>query len=420
MSLPSDFVSSLCYLHPREVIELIDKNRGARDQQLLTWELRNELRPVDLYCYLGGRFGPPNGIQNFLRADDSDNLIHWEWTLRHATGLVTFQGMNFRSEIHILGVGSWLESDREVLIEQIRNDFAAHGAAMGKMRSALEHWVEFVNPYQRIRRAFEKLLKDLEALELQPAKEIAEQPWDIRGAAASREAWKATADRYSKGLGLCFGIRSMLPVLAEAFVNLVLYILMRPEMKEDDRLRENAFRQPIDVRIKSLSINCRGFKTQPDYASDACKRYHSLVNERNDLLHGNVVVDKLKFNEVYFLGKVPVFREYRSLWERSLGVEMKSVGLEALKDEVRVVEDLVNYILSCVVDDLRDELRTFTERYELALNTKNRHLGVLFPEHLVDFHAGPARAESASTARPEAAQQGVAPDGQAPAAPARR
>lgn len=90
---------------------------------------------------------------------------------------------------------------------------------------------------------------------------------------------------------------------------------MRPELKIDDRLRDNTIRQPIDVRVKSLHMTCVGFERPVDYAHEACKAYHSLVNERNDMLHGNVVLEKLKFNEVYFNGRVPVFKEYRSMWE---------------------------------------------------------------------------------------------------------
>jgi hypothetical protein len=36
----------------------------------------------------------------------------------------------------------------------------------GKVRKALEQWVEFINPYQRIRRSIESLTKELESLNL--------------------------------------------------------------------------------------------------------------------------------------------------------------------------------------------------------------------------------------------------------------
>jgi hypothetical protein len=181
----------------------------------------------------------------------------------------------------------------------------------------------------------------------------------------------------------------MLPVMAEAFVNLLLYILMKPALKKDDRLRENLIRQPIDVRIKSLSHNCIGFKTDIDYSDDVCRRYHSLVNERNDLLHGNVVVDKLKFNEIYFNGRVPVFQSYSTMWDRAFGVEQESVGLELLKQERETVENLIEYIVSCLDDAKQKQVRIFSERHELGMCLDDGRLGVLFSGQLVDMQPGP-------------------------------
>lgn len=67
------------------------------------WSITNEIKPSDLYCYLYAKFGVPNGIQNILRSDDSDNLIHWDWTLLHSNGLLMILGLNMRTEIHLIG-----------------------------------------------------------------------------------------------------------------------------------------------------------------------------------------------------------------------------------------------------------------------------------------------------------------------------
>ena len=69
----------------------------------LIWEFTNEIKPVDLYCYLHSKYGEPNGIQSALRKDDSDNLIHWDWTFATDDGLISIIGMNFRTEVHLMG-----------------------------------------------------------------------------------------------------------------------------------------------------------------------------------------------------------------------------------------------------------------------------------------------------------------------------
>ena len=349
---------------------------------VLAWT--SEMSPADLYCYLWARFGPPNGLQNFLRADHSDNLIHWEWVLDHMAGRIHLQGMNFRTEILVLGDLSVGENDRIAFADLFKRDFANHGRAMAELRKKLEHWTEFVNPYQRLRAAVEKLLLDLRALDLQPeTQKIA----DITNARDYKpDQWNEVLGRYSRGLGLCFGIRSMLPVLAEAYVNFLMFALLRPELKADERLRENALRQPIDIRIKTLHMTCVGFERPVDYSTPACKAYHTLVNERNDLLHGNVVLDKLRFNDVYFNGKVPVFKTYRSMWDRSVGVEISAVGLHRLEEEVATVNAFVAYLSSCLKAEIRNQIAMMATKRDLGWNEKDGRIGTLFANHLVDAH----------------------------------
>jgi hypothetical protein len=388
--LPENFLESLQFIHPRDIVELI--KREDRPKTGIRWVLKNEVRPVDLYCYLGARFGQPNGIQNFLRKDDSDNLVHWEWFLRVGEGFVMIQGMNFRTEIWISCVDGVRESDKDEFVKLIKESFARHGKSMGEVRKALEHWVEFVNPYQRLRRAVTGLMDELSALNLNAdndrVPDIADEPddYDIN---AFREGWTEKASRYSRAFGLAFGVRSMLPVMAEAFVNLLLYILMKRELRSDERLRENTIRQQIDIRIRSLSYNCVGFERSVDYASEPCRRFHTLMNERNDLLHGNVVVDKLRFNELYFVGKVPVFIEYSSMWDRSMGVAHRAVGMESIKDEMAIVDGLIEHLLSCLREDIRNVVRGIADKFDLGLCLDDGRLGVLFPNWLVDFAPGP-------------------------------
>lgn len=381
MAIASDLVASLKGANLTEVLG--EFTREDRPEIIHCWTLRNEIAPSDLYCYLGARFGAPNGLQNFLRNDHSDNLIHWEWTLRCGDGWLTFQGMNFRTEIWVTANAGLKETDKVELVSQIKTDFVEYGKSMSVVRKALENWVEFVNPYQRIKKSTEKLLLDLRELDLRPEDE--EIPDITNAEQIPHDRWGKLFDKYSQGLGLCFGIRSMLPVMAEAFVNLILFAFMRTDLKSDERLRENTIRQPIDVRVKSLHIVCVGFDHPVDYSNDACKAYHSLVNERNDLLHGNVVLDKLKFNEVFFNGRVPVFKQYRSMWERSVGVEIQSVGLHRLEREVETVRNFTEYLKSCMKEDVRAQFEHIAEMRDLGLNSENGRIGILFPNHLVDF-----------------------------------
>jgi len=353
------------------------------------WSAGNELKPAELFCYLGARFGAPNGFQNFLRNDSSDNLIHWEWTLTCEYGVISFQGMNFRTEILLHGPFPFNEADKAAFVAQINKDFTNHRKPMADIRRQLEQWVEFANPYHRLRRSIDLLMKELQALELDPQRQAIPDFHLHANPEDYKDKWDALGERYSKGLGICFGIRSMIPVMAEAFVNLLLFALMRKELKEDKRLRENAFRQHIDIRIKSLHMNCHGFKSPVDYGHATCKAYHAIVNERNDLLHGNVSIEKLRFNELYFLGRIPIFHEYRSMWDRTLGVDVKSVGLDKVANEERTVREFIDYVLSCLESEVAVQMKTLMKTRDLGEHQETGRLGILFSGALVDWKMGP-------------------------------
>lgn len=376
-------LQALSVLHPSCIVEIIKGEKLPKGGFI--WEIKNEVKPIDLYCYLYARFGMPNGLQNFLRNDSSDNLIHWEWTFATDDGLILIQGHNFRTEVHCMGEFNESEYQRSDFIDQIKNDFAAHGKRMAEVRkSTLEKWAQFVNPYDRIKSAIDTLVAELDALDLDADAYRTTDLAELR-TEYDREAWKDMARRFSKGFGICFGIRSMLPVMAEAFVNLLLFLLARPEIKSDARLFENLIRQPIDIRIKSLHINCVGIASAVDYTTEPCKNYHSLVNERNDLLHGNVAIEKLTFDEVYFNKNVPVFVEYRSVWERSFGVGLESVGLHKVKDEMTVVSSFIAYVLERLTPKVREQVEMLMENRDLGYNYANKRVGLLFSKRLVDF-----------------------------------
>ena len=298
---------------------------------------------------------------------------------------MTIQGLSFRTEVLLSGL-KLKDSEKSNFISQLKTEFGNHGADMGKVRQALEHWIEFVNPYQRLRRAVLQLNDDLLSLELDVLRRPIPDLVDAASVTQMGREWKKQTAIHARALGLCFGIRSMLPVMAEAFVNLLLYVLMKPDLKKDERLKEHLIREPIDIRIKNLSHNCEGFKERIDYSVEACARYHTtIVNARNDLLHGNVAINKLRFNELYFEGTVPVFIEYSSMWERSFGVAHWSVGLDAVEEELEIVENLIHYITACLEDGVRDAVKMMSETFDLGLNEKTGHVGVLFPDWLIDF-----------------------------------
>ncbi|ONF45214.1 hypothetical protein BTO32_01710 [Marinobacter lutaoensis] len=378
-----DYFLRLDALHPSCLAKILLGEKLPKGGEV--WEFTNEIKPIDLYCYLYAKYGQPNGMQNFFRSDDSDNLIHWEWALAGEYGLTLVQGHNFRTEVHLIGDFKGKALTLENFITQIKSDIGNYGRQISELRKDLEKWTQFVNPYHRIFSAVDQHFKRLNELNINPEEDKVPQPKSADDMVLYQERWGAVAEKYSFAVGLVFGLRSMLPVLGESFVNLILFMLCKKDIKNNDRLFQNVLRQPIDVRVQSLHINCVGFEEHIDYSSKECGDFHSLMNERNDLLHGNVEVNKLAIGDVYFRGKVPIFLEYQDFWDRSIGVSLDSVGFKGIYKDHDAVTNFIKYIMSKLNPEVRSEVALTVGRRQLGFNKKNGRLGVLLPEHMVDF-----------------------------------
>jgi hypothetical protein len=248
-----------------------------------------------------------------------------------------------------------------------------------------EPWIEFVNPYQRLRRAVKQLVEELDGLKLNPSTDALPSLLESEDLSAATAQWRNRAADYSRAIGLSFGLRAMVPVMAESFVNLLVFILANPALRADKPLFNGIFRLPMHMRIRSLPYYCAGFSRPVDSSHPAVRDYFQLIDTRNDLLHGNIDIEKLKFNELYFFGKVPVFNSYSTMWERSLGVAHRAVGLEEVHAEIASVDAFVEYLLSLLHDKVRDQVRLISDKFDLGIRKDTGRLGVLFNGVLVDF-----------------------------------
>lgn len=375
--------TKLEYIQPHCLAKIFTGDNSPKN--VANWEFTNEIKPVDLYCYLYAKYGSPNGLLNIFRNDDSDNLIHWEWTLACESGLVSIQGHNFRTEVHLSGDFNTSYPSSTDFIDQIKSNFKNYGPAMSKVRAKLEKWTRFVNPYHRINSVINNDLQKLNELNVNINKDRKLVRLTEENLKNFETTWNEIKTKYDSAIGLTYGLRSMLPVLAESFINLVIFILSKPEIKENQRLFQNTIRQQIDIRIQSMHLNCTGFTKPIDYTDKCCKEFHTLMNDRNDLLHGNVEISKLTIGDVFFNDKVPIFSRYDDFWGKTMGISLKSVKFSEINRDHDTVVTFINYVLTHLEKDVRRQIELIMGKSELGYNLKNGRLGCLFSEHIADF-----------------------------------
>ena len=108
-----------------EIVAFLNVSKQEPKSQRHLLVVRTHLRPIDVYAYLKARFGAPNGFQNFLRKDDSDNWIHWDFNLKADDADLYFAGTS--RDIHIV-VGEPLTDEQwKALIISLKHDFRRLG-----------------------------------------------------------------------------------------------------------------------------------------------------------------------------------------------------------------------------------------------------------------------------------------------------
>lgn len=282
---------------------------------------------------------------------------------------------------------------------EIKKDFERFGKKLKEVKKGLENWRLFYNPYYRLKRIVNKYSEELAEI----VKKDFDLPADPQAFpsfyASDQDTFKteiyeftdkikAVSDRYTRAQELSTSLHLMCPVWAESFINFVIFVLVREEIKNDQRLYQDYLRKDIDVRIKLLHINCEGFSKPIDSKNGIYKAFHSLMNERNDLLHGNIDPKKLGYETVYFDDTIPLFTEPQGLARNSLGVSLAGIEPNESLNKVETVEKFIDFILGHLSEPYKEQLPTILNKRDLGWREDTKRLGVLFADFIAEGYAG--------------------------------
>lgn len=287
-----------------EVIEWLQKSERADKRSRDFLVVRSQLRPVDVYCYLVARFGRPNGFQNFLRRDDSDNWIHWDFNIKSGEIDVYFAGTS--REIHIGVQGNLTDAQWKALIVAIKDDYRRVGREKSRVLHSLEKYVVFQNKYVALANLCAGL--HAEIVDAPPREEMPKSSTAYKDEPDLFERiMKRISDRATNLYGNSLKLKLLTPIMAESFINMIILILCKDKIRNDGRKYQDFVRAKIPERLRLLSENCDGFARQVDASSESYANFMRVIDKRNYILHGNVDPLKDKIEVVYFDGRRPLF-----------------------------------------------------------------------------------------------------------------
>lgn len=351
---------------------------GRKSKGPSTLAVRNSLSPVDVYCYLKARFGEPNGFQNFLRKDDSDNWIHWDFNLKAGDEDVYICSTS--REIHFTLSAKMTDENWHDLILEIKRDFGRVAREKSAVLGSLEKWLIFPNKFVDVA----TVCAELHA-------EIANNAGSYRTyktpPVRRRREWEASlrqmTERSVKVHRSSLQLSLLTPVLAEAFINMTILILCKQEIRKNKRQFESFIRSHIDTKVFDLAYKCEGFVHPIDQNDEAFKKFKRVMDKRNDTVHGNCDPEKEQIETVYFEGTRPLFSEPGDHIGKFLEArERQSQPEKVIKD----YEDTYAFLLEiakCLEPTLVEKFRRIIEDNYPGYDVGRKKVGVLFPEYIV-------------------------------------
>ena len=341
--------------------------------------LQQTISPFDAYTYLHARFGPPNGMQTFLAKDDSDNLFHWDYNLRAGKKELIFIGAS--EEVHVWFDDDQSDADCLRFIENLRADFGRVGQAKGRFASTLEKWSIFPNQYLAIANRCAELHEAIELAMPKVEKQILADNLTTQKLIAMRT--RASHGKLMSAITAAPTELSVLtPIMFESFIGLIVAGLIRPEVKQDQQAFTEFVRSPLNQKLTQLADKCRGFARPIEQNNPVFGRYWSVVNRRNDILHGNVDPVRDALEVVYFHGKRPLYKSggdrIRRHWVRLL--DQYRPG-EVIGDYIAAHEFIIE-ILNHLTPPFRRTMQLVLEDTQPGWDNRRKILGRLFPGHV--------------------------------------
>lgn len=305
--------------------------------------------------------------------------VQWHYMLFASDWVIEFASFNLRLEVRITGQDRLTTHDWHEFFDSLVADFEQQGSRIGAIRRSLTQWLLSINPFARLSNILKDLEKQLKALNLNPPPS---PPTN-----AAREEIVAfhelsntfvAAIEQARAYGVC--LRMLAPVLAESFVNLLIFLLVAPEVRNDPRHYNDLLRRQIDIRLRDLFFYCDGFEEPVDLENDSVRRFLTLMNQRNDLLHGNLDLERLQFGRAFVGDDGGVlFETDENLVYRVMKASLRFVEPEHALNDLATVRGLVQYLVGCLSEAARERVDELMDATTVAWSTADRHPSILFP-----------------------------------------
>lgn len=191
----------------------------------------------------------------------------------------------------------------------------------------------------------------------------------------------------------------LMPVMFESFVGLLVAGFIKPEVKRNHVAFTAFVRGSLKNKLTDMANQCNGFERPIEQTNPVFGRFWSVVNKRNDILHGNVDPVRDSLEVIYFHGKRPLYKtggnRIRQFW---LGL-LAQYKPQEIMDDYLATHEFILEILEHLTPAHRRSVWMVMEDTQPGWDNKRKIFGRLFPSHIVTTSFPGLRYDSELTPR---------------------
>ena len=367
---------------PQKYIDFINNN----EKNMQHFISNGRINQVNLYCLLKSKYGNPNGIMTFLRGNHSNNIVEWDYILEKNNIILHILGSTRSLEFRIYGNGEEESFNEDDLITILKNEINKNRNLINTEKNKLEYWDIFTNTYKRLKNTIDEFYDKYQKIQIKEPIQINEKIVSKKELNIYMNQLKKMTEKVNEKKNYGLVLRMLLPVMGESLINMIIFLLLKDEIKNDKRLLENVFRSQIDIRIKSMYLNCNGLKKTYDQNDIRFKNYLRIMDKRNDFLHGNVFPAVNCFDNVYFDGTIPIFNEEKDIAIEFLKQKLFQVEEPNIEKEYSDIYSFKEYLLENMEDDIIIQIEMSLEKSDLGYNKKTKRIGFLFDDEMMQAY----------------------------------
>lgn len=338
--------------------------------------LPESFEEVRLFALLMWRLKRPNGPLSLLGERDGDPDGPFKWDFMMEIDGVLINVIRSTAGLELRWWGRFV--DAETMERFVQHNLELHEADVDTVIDALEEYVLLLNPFARHKSMADLVRDELLQTECDPPdippaigapKEVYEIYFD------SMHDYFQAVDRQAMH---AMHLVSEAAYMAEAYLNLLYAVLLRPVIRDSAQLRNEALLRKWKSKIQHLPSDCEHIVNVPDLGDCRIRDAKWLFDLRNRIAHSYPDLEEMRIGGMWFFKSFPVFPLAAPSIKLDRALNNQLPSREDAMKALPVAEAVVAYLRELVDPEVVDGIDLLAAAQPLGYNETKGIYGVPF------------------------------------------